>query len=525
MNFWMRLKSANVSSNLSVFGKLTVTLMVLFLVGCNITVYQSDGGTVRYSQLGGLGSFGRCQEGWAECSYNFDLPFPVSFTAQPNPGFRFMGWFGACSGEGSCQLTPQHPMAHAQNLRAEFLPESVASLLDSQSLDNTWIELCIGKAMVEQGVSTFEEVDSLSCKGPGYKEGPALESLAGIELLPNLVDLSIDKGACYVTVPSGFGCGYTPCQACPKDLELSDLSALNSLNQLESLSIRNSELDGLDSIVEQTSIQHITMFGVSINDLYVLNKFTALNSLDLGYTWDLDHYQQLGDLDQLTSLSLYSNALVLSVEDVAFPANLESLSLRHFNLTNLNGLAPSSNITELSLSPAFELASLEGLENFPNVESLRVGYANTDLYVEPILTLSNLSSLSFSANGSYDFYDTAFEVPGLRELKVMGLLAEIPPFVLNSSELEVLDLSVNHLTDVSLLDPLSFPDLVDLNLAANLLESVSSLESFAGSTLARLELSNTSNSERVIDCVELEGLVASLDSTSVEGGALTDCGL
>lgn len=524
MKLGILFRDGKVLSHISVLAKLTVTLVSIFLAGCNVKVHQSDGGSVSHSQLGGLSARGTCEVGVETCSYRFNAPVPVSFSAQPAPGYRFMGWFGSCSGDEGCSVTLDTEIWGSKHVRAEFLPESVAAVLDSLALDNTWIELCIGRSMVEQDVATPEEVDTAVCRGPGYGEEPALESLSGLEALPNLVDLEIRKGSCYLI--DANGCGFFGCYACPTDLRLNDLSALEQLNNLESLSINNSSLGALDSVSEQSSITQISFSSVAIDDLNLLDRFSALNSFSIVFSPDPNHYVQIAGLEQLTSLILRDSSVrEIEIEQLVFPPNLESLRLRHFAYVDLNSFTPSSVLTELSLAPAYDLASMQGVENFPNLESVTIGYAEYTLDVEPLLLLPNLTQLHLDSHGPFEFYGSDFQIPGVKDLRVMGSLQAIPPFVLNASGIEVLDLSSNLLTDVDPLQPGTFPELTDLNLAANQLASVASLHSFQGSALTRLELSNARNSETSIDCAELEQLIDVLDTTSVEGGALADCGL
>jgi Divergent InlB B-repeat domain len=49
----------------------------------------------------------------------------VTLTATPNPGFRFSGWSGSCSGTGPCTV----PLSEVHQVQALFTPETLARFL------------------------------------------------------------------------------------------------------------------------------------------------------------------------------------------------------------------------------------------------------------------------------------------------------------------------------------------------------------------------------------------------------------
>jgi hypothetical protein len=68
----------------------------------------------------------------SNCSAGFGLGSTVSLTAQPAAESRFMGWSGACSGTGSCDIT----MSSSRTVTAVFEPFPLAEALDTTGL--TW---------------------------------------------------------------------------------------------------------------------------------------------------------------------------------------------------------------------------------------------------------------------------------------------------------------------------------------------------------------------------------------------------
>ena len=76
------------AGHLLAYGALRHTLVV---------APSGAGGTVR-SDIGGI-------DCGSTCSHSYDTDSIVALTATPNAGFEFSGWSGACSGNGSCQVT------------------------------------------------------------------------------------------------------------------------------------------------------------------------------------------------------------------------------------------------------------------------------------------------------------------------------------------------------------------------------------------------------------------------------------
>ncbi|MEO8135803.1 MAG: hypothetical protein ABI831_17730, partial [Betaproteobacteria bacterium] len=97
----------------------------------NSAILNAVGGatvTVTVARTGsGTGSVASIPDGIAcgtECSAQFPFGLPITLNAVADGGSVFTGWLGACTGSGSCQLTPLANSA----VSATFAPTAVAPL-------------------------------------------------------------------------------------------------------------------------------------------------------------------------------------------------------------------------------------------------------------------------------------------------------------------------------------------------------------------------------------------------------------
>jgi hypothetical protein len=81
-----------------------VTALFALQVRLTVTVVRRDGFGSVASTPSGLA----CSD---SCTADFDRGQAVRLTAAPDPGSRFVGWGGACTGRGACVLTPEADQA------------------------------------------------------------------------------------------------------------------------------------------------------------------------------------------------------------------------------------------------------------------------------------------------------------------------------------------------------------------------------------------------------------------------------
>lgn len=79
----------------------------------NVATAGSGTGTVTSTPAGIT-----CGSGGSTCSTAYSIDATVNLTATPDTGFGFLGWSGACSGNGGCTLT----MNQSQSVTATFNP-------------------------------------------------------------------------------------------------------------------------------------------------------------------------------------------------------------------------------------------------------------------------------------------------------------------------------------------------------------------------------------------------------------------
>jgi hypothetical protein len=100
----------------------TVALAGTGTAALTVTKTGTGGGTVSSDLQPGIAC-------GATCAYDFATGTTVTLTATPAAGSTFIGWSGACSGTGSCQVT----MDAAHSVGARF---------DRSYRPDAWIKLC-----------------------------------------------------------------------------------------------------------------------------------------------------------------------------------------------------------------------------------------------------------------------------------------------------------------------------------------------------------------------------------------------
>ncbi|MCL2355115.1 MAG: leucine-rich repeat domain-containing protein [Oscillospiraceae bacterium] len=174
-----------------------------------------------------------------------------------------------------------------------------------------------------------------------------IQSLNGIEYLPNLTELAINW----------FG--------------TLDISSLENLENLINLDL-NGRINDIYSLSGLTNLRYLRIHGARINDISALSELTNLKILDLV-------------LNEITDISPLSNLL-----------NLESLNMgtngayEGVNTNNVKDISPLSNLTNLTelLLEGNQISNISPLSNLTNLEVVNLaGNQISDL--RPLSYLSN----------------------------------------------------------------------------------------------------------------------------------------
>lgn len=212
-----------------------------------------------------------------------------------------------------------------------------------------------------------------------------------------------------------------------------DFTPLSTLSMLQVLTINGSLLssEDLTAIAQLPSLTELTMIDCGLSSISELAAATNLTYLNLG-TNMIGNLSALSHMPNLTHLLLDSNALTTdSLIDLSCLANLKELVLSHNSIESIGPLSDCTGLYILDLSS-------NKLDDTPDPVT---GIAPTPL--AGLEQLSELRVLSLSSN----------------KLSDVSVLAQLP---------HMMDLSIsrNQITDITCLSPLS--ELCELDFSGNL---------------------------------------------------------
>lgn len=207
--------------------------------------------------------------------------------------------------------------------------------------------------------------------------GTNVKSLDGIESLKNLNALHADNTL------------------------ISDISNLSSCNRLEYLTLNNTKVRDFSVLSSLDSLKYIELEDNNISYMPTLSQnnlsiWIRTNRYDLDYSFikgikNIDDFAtDVGGHDDE-----YNNLLI----------NIEGRTFNKFicaglNITSLNDLSGMKikDGGELNISHAYQLVSLDGIENFLNIGKLDLKYAYNLENLSPILQIKNLEQLTISSD-------------------------------------------------------------------------------------------------------------------------------
>ncbi|MDR1541020.1 MAG: protein kinase [Clostridiales bacterium] len=258
-------------------------------------------------------------------------------------------------------------------------------------------------------------------KGEGYNNAGNIESLGDLRLMPNLKELALyAQPLSDISYIAGLPLNRLALGGCGS---ITDFSALNELEWLEFLNIGGTECWDVSVLENCKHLSAIWMNRIPASDISSLEKL-PLEAL-------LCDASSIGDPEALTRFTR------LKELNVARPPkglatilnrmkNLRALYLAGFQEEDLTGLSDLENLTFLSvnLDSAGQgaLNSLEGIENFPNLQGLDI----SGTLVHDISPLSRLLSLEelIMRDVQVESYEPLMDLPALRIVRVSRDVAD-----------------------------------------------------------------------------------------------------
>lgn len=255
-----------------------------------------------------------------------------------------------------------------------------------------------------------------------------------------------------------------------RNQDLSGLDCLGSLNKLKNLDLTGCRFpaDDLSVLTTLPALTHLTLSDCSLSTIRSLENAQNLTCLDLSNNAIRD-LSVLTPMTTLTELYLQHNA-VDTLSDLSSLSNLQTLDVSYNLLTSLAPIATCVKLQDLEANNN-QLSGLDGVDNLPLLASLSVDY-NTITDVSLLAACTELKNLSIAENTVTDI--SALGV--LTNLEVFDFssnqVTAIPTWPLGSA-LKTIDGSYNQLTSIDALSNLD--QLAYIYMDYNLLTNVDAL--------------------------------------------------
>ncbi|MCL1099675.1 thrombospondin type 3 repeat-containing protein, partial [Shewanella gelidii] len=259
------------------------------------------------------------------------------------------------------------------------------------------------------GMVSLSQLNYLDCFGTSYP----ITDVSGIEALTHVEWLSLQE-----------------------QTGLTDVSALNGMVQLRSLSLHNSAVSDISMLTDLVNIYELNLMGTGLTNIDVLANYLQLNYLYLGehvrdlsalpaelplyhlvLTGQLDDYQQLTSFASLGSLrvndpNFIDVSLLSSLSGQLYSLSFESTLVRDFS-----ALANFTQLNQLQINRQASLVDVSSLAGLTQIQSLYL-YDNRQLTdISGLAGLDQLSYLSLDYTGVNDL-TPLFGLTALQSLNI-----------------------------------------------------------------------------------------------------------
>ncbi|HEY1040292.1 MAG TPA: DUF4153 domain-containing protein [Bacteroidia bacterium] len=295
---------------------------------------------------------------------------------------------------------------------------------------------------------------------------------------------------------------------------LEQLNLLNSSGKIETLHLKNQELDSLQLLNVFSNAKEVNLSGASGNRFEFLSSFKNINSLNVSFA-KIKKLSELPALPSLKELNMDNNQLQ-DLSELSRFSNVENLALSNNSMTTLNSIPLSLSVSSLELNNCNLLTDFSALNRLNNLKTLSINNASLfdrfpkltslkhlsldsqtsvcDQNLSMIPVLENLESLSLEKNehmllANLLIYNPqtktySLRFPNLKRLVLKDNLLEMAGNLAEYKQLQALDLENNHLKNTDFLE--NYENLRELNLYNNTLTKISFNEKHSGLKILNL---------------------------------------
>lgn len=340
--------------------------------------------------------------------------------------------------------------------------EEIAELTEADKITSIGITISMMSGSLK-GIGQFSHITSLRIDG-GY-----IEDISGLSRLMQLKNLEIIDGE-----------------------SIENFSVLYEMPQLETLCIDSENLRDIGFVADMKNLRELTIENSIVADVdCLLDCKKTLEKLNLSFNYEVENYDVVKELTNLTELTLYGSSSSnhdLTLPDFSTMKNLRSLAISAFDdISNIDKIAwleeltlyrvydecDLSNLKKLKvlnlIDMSLERSSIEtmtGLEALEKI-SLRNSYLWTN--IEEFMNLPNLKEMDMA-------YCTAgFDINNLKENKSLELL-NMNYVTLKSLVDNKWDYQANNENNINLGEHTEiftkYPNLTELSLSENMLNDI-----------------------------------------------------
>ena len=172
--------------------------------------------------------------------------------------------------------------------------------------------------------------------------------------------------------------------------DLSDLSPLKDLAQLQLLYVNSTQVSDLSPLKDLANLQQLDVSDTQVSDLSPLKDLANLQQLYV-YSTQVSDLSPLKDLANLQQLYV-SDTQVSDLSPLKDLANLQLLSVSDTQVSDLSPLKDLANLQQLSVSDT-QVSDLSPLKDLANLQQLNV-YSTQVSDLSPLKDLANLQKLN-----------------------------------------------------------------------------------------------------------------------------------
>jgi len=154
---------------------------------------------------------------------------------------------------------------------------------------------------------------------------------------------------------------------------VSDISALSGLTNLEVLGLSNTQVSDISVLSGLTNLEVLYLYNTQVSDISALSGLTNLEELYLSYT-NVSDISALSGLTNLEVLGL-SNTQVSDISALSGLTNLKELDLSYTNVSDISALSGLTNLKELDLYNT-QVSDISALSGLTNLKELDLSYTN-----------------------------------------------------------------------------------------------------------------------------------------------------